>query len=140
MNPVPPYLIVEGCSHSENCVLEVSHKDNLTCSLRGIRPKVKIELHVLSASPSATLSFLKNDMTTTSNDFTFDVSLVSHFHLSGVIGSVVELQCKVIASDANLFNISRNIKVRFVKGKHKLIFVVVLLNYPFSLLDLVHYN
>ncbi|KAJ8031884.1 NLR family CARD domain-containing protein 4 [Holothuria leucospilota] len=115
VNPVPPYLIVEGCSHSENCVLEVSHKDNLTCSLPGIRPKVKLELHVLSASQSATISFLKNDMTTSSNDFTFDVSLVSHFHISGVLGSVVELQCKVTESDASLFNISRNIVVRFIK-------------------------
>lgn len=115
--PVPAYLIVEGCNPNQYCVLEIERIGTLTCTARGIRPKVKLTWRNVFDSSSNKILFRSQQTTfITKEDGTFDVLHTVEYDASRVFHQKLTIECKVSAKEEKVFPLATKLDVLFVKG------------------------
>lgn len=110
VNPVPAYPIVNGCNQRKPCSLEVKREGKLTCTLKGIRPKVRLQWRSLfEPSPKQSISFLKEETTIHSNGETFDVSITTSYIATTMNRTRMALECVVVGTTILQFDFSTKI-------------------------------
>ncbi|KAJ8049581.1 hypothetical protein HOLleu_02376 [Holothuria leucospilota] len=65
--PDPPYVVVDGCSHQQYCVLEVQSQGSLTCTVNGIYPQVNLDIAKVFNQSSNVLNFYDKSLTAREN-------------------------------------------------------------------------
>ncbi|KAJ8049687.1 Protein NLRC5 [Holothuria leucospilota] len=113
--PVPAYPVVEGCSHEQYCVIEAKRQGTLTCTVKGIRPKVKLTWKPVYESGSEIISFQNQETTVTTNDDgTFDVSLTSHYTTDHTSTTRLTVECTVLQTDIQMLQLNTILDLVFV--------------------------
>ncbi|KAJ8048584.1 hypothetical protein HOLleu_00950 [Holothuria leucospilota] len=93
--PNPPYPVVEGCDNDRYCVLEVGREGVVTCSLRGIRPEVQLELTTFQ---SDFMDFWNEQLVVTEHtNGTYDISLTSDFTINLPPFNRVTVVCRTLS-------------------------------------------
>ncbi|KAJ8049686.1 NLR family CARD domain-containing protein 4 [Holothuria leucospilota] len=116
--PNPAYPVVDGCNPGQYCVLEVQRQGILTCTVRGIRPKIKLMWQTFYESSSTQISFSDQETTVTTNeDDTFDVSVTAHFNAMHSSNDKIRIECKVPDTKENIFRLSSKLDLLFVPAK-----------------------
>lgn len=117
---VPAYPTVDGCPKNQGCVLEVPKEGSLTCSVEGIRPKVRLELHTLFEEDSSLISFTDQEVTINNKTDTFDIFVTSKYHVNGFDFNkntvhMVGLVCRIVQPDIEVMaaQTSFNLSVTF---------------------------
>ncbi|PIK40517.1 hypothetical protein BSL78_22637 [Apostichopus japonicus] len=103
-NPSPQYIIVEGCYHTQYCVLDVAREGNVTCSVRGIRPKVELQWRTYGNYPALSLTELER--TSTEKGGIFDISLTTNFKILSAPERGIILECFIVGQNSDVFESS----------------------------------
>lgn len=101
VKPVPAYPVVEGCNFQRYCVLKVQRKGNLTCTMTGIRPEVRMEWKVSNETSSGKISFFNHTSTVTKSGETFNITLTSSYSITSV--KQITVECGVSGSVRDVF-------------------------------------
>lgn len=116
--PNPAYPVVDGCNPGQYCVLEVHRQGILTCTVRGIRPKMKLIWQTFHESSSTEISFSDQETTvTTHEDDTFDVSVTANYNAKHSANDKITIECKVPDTEGNIFHLSSKLDLLFVTGE-----------------------
>ncbi|XP_071850822.1 uncharacterized protein [Apostichopus japonicus] len=99
--PSPPYIIVEGCDHTQYCVLDVAREGNVTCSVRGIRPEVELQWRTYENYPA--LSLTEMEKTSTEKGEIFDISLTTNFKILSAPERGITLECFIVGQNSDVF-------------------------------------
>ncbi|PIK37657.1 putative NLR family CARD domain-containing protein 4 [Apostichopus japonicus] len=102
--PSPPYIIVEGCDHTQYCVLDVAREGNVTCSVRGIRPEVELQWRTYGNYPDLSLTELER--TSTEKGGIFDISLTTNFKILSAPERGITLECFIVGQNSDVFKSS----------------------------------
>ncbi|XP_071850807.1 uncharacterized protein [Apostichopus japonicus] len=102
--PRPSYIIVEGCYHTQYCVLDVAREGNVTCSVRGIRPKVELQWRTYGNYPALSLTELER--TSTEKGGIFDISLTTNFKILSAPERGITLECVIVGQNSDVFKSS----------------------------------
>ncbi|PIK46266.1 hypothetical protein BSL78_16873 [Apostichopus japonicus] len=108
-SPNPPYIIIEGCTPPQSCVLEVKQEGNITCSVLGIRPEV--ELMWKSQYDKNDFSMSGQEVKANEREGSFDVFLSGNFKFGANFADEITLECLVVGSNADLFHMSTKVKL-----------------------------
>ncbi|PIK42967.1 hypothetical protein BSL78_20177 [Apostichopus japonicus] len=111
-NPIPNYLVVDGCSNQQYCTLPVQAEGNVSCTLYGIRPEVSLEWE---ANQSDGISFTAHERKTEDKGDAFNIFLTSKFTISQSSESRITVKCRVTGEMANFFDLSTNIDLLVLK-------------------------
>ncbi|KAJ8034427.1 NLR family CARD domain-containing protein 4 [Holothuria leucospilota] len=103
-NPEPAFPIVRGCEKQalRYCVLRVQIGGILTCSLHRVRPVVQLELGLFTEFDNDLISFSDQQVVTSNDDGTFDITVTSVYHLQHKSERRLTVQCRTVGSSANL--------------------------------------
>lgn len=113
VTPIPGYPIIEGCNQEQYCVLEVDTKGRLTCTVRGIRPEVKLEWRVFHEESKELLIFHGQQVHTRSNGDTMDVTLATEFTAKEIAEKRLTLECTAVGPSATYFDLSSKVDLLF---------------------------
>ncbi|KAJ8018032.1 hypothetical protein HOLleu_44202 [Holothuria leucospilota] len=116
-SPHPRYLIVDGCDAGQDCALEVYPEGNLTCSVKRIRPRLRLDFRPLDDKASTFILFYDKNITVKENEDTFDISLTSKYSVNDNTKTRIPIECALIGSDMKTFNLSTKLELRINKGK-----------------------
>ncbi|KAJ8049590.1 NLR family CARD domain-containing protein 4 [Holothuria leucospilota] len=106
--------IVHGCKEDNYCVLEGKTDGSLTCSLKGIRPKVLLELKTFHDRDGPLISFANQRLDVTSNGDVYDITLTSTYHLKETKKDRVTLECRISKSNIQALQSATKFDVIFV--------------------------
>lgn len=101
VKPVPAYPVVEGCNFQRYCELKVQRKGNLTCTMSGLRPEVRLEWKVSNETSLEKIFFFDHISTVTNSGETFNITLTSSYSITSVTQITVE--CGVSGSVRDVF-------------------------------------
>ncbi|PIK35059.1 hypothetical protein BSL78_28116 [Apostichopus japonicus] len=134
-NPsISTYPTVYGCDQ-QFCILYVKYKDQLTCTLSGIRPLPNLEW--LANDPVYQSMFLNQSLEVTSKGDTTEVSVTVRFSIEPeATHDRITLTCRPVGPISEVWNMETIVDLRFprvdaIKGEDKspsesqLIFVIV---------------
>lgn len=108
---------MEGCNPNQYCVLEIERVGILTCTARGIRPKVNLTWRNVFDSSSNGILFRSQQTTfITKEDSIFDVLHTVEYDASRVSHQKLTIECKVSGKEAKVFPLATKLDVLFVKG------------------------
>lgn len=96
------YPIVEGCDQQQRCVKEVTREGNLTCSVSGIRPEVKLEWTTDSES-SSDITFTNQQLRTNKNLDTFDITTTITYHINTISKNRLRAKCQMSGPNSAIF-------------------------------------
>ena len=113
MNPVPAYPIITGCNHEQYCVLKTESTGTLTCTVKGIRPQVKLEWKILRSEDEHVITFSKDEVTVEDNGETFDVTLTSAFVWNDGSRDRLTIECTVPSSNEWNFHLTTKIDFKY---------------------------
>ncbi|KAJ8049864.1 hypothetical protein HOLleu_02789 [Holothuria leucospilota] len=93
--PVPPFPIIDGCQSHLGCRIVAETGGNLTCSVKGVRPKVDLKWVVIGDSEVSTTFFKSHHLEAKKIGNKFDVIVTSQYQLkqSGLQTVTVECRC-----------------------------------------------
>lgn len=114
VDPDPPHLIINGCSFDQECIIQTERKGSLTCSLKGVRPKVRLTWRTLLRHYVTKISFTKVKLEANSDGDTFDVSVTSDFEVEVSSGKNITVVCTVAEPYNELFNFTSEAELRVV--------------------------
>ncbi|KAJ8017888.1 NACHT, LRR and PYD domains-containing protein 10 [Holothuria leucospilota] len=112
VHPVPSYLVIQNCSKDQYCLLEVEHRGNLTCHVRGIFPEVELKWMVLDFDESV-IAFTKERIQIKEKDDLFEVSLTATYEVKVLPRNKMSVKCLAVGRNADLFNLTREIDLYF---------------------------
>lgn len=115
VHPVPSYLVIQNCSKDQYCLLEVEHRGNLTCHVRGIFPEVELKWMVLDFDESV-IAFTKERIQITKKDDLFEVSLTATYEVKVLPRNKMSVKCLAVGPNADHFNLTRKIDLYFPNG------------------------
>ncbi|KAJ8021929.1 Nucleotide-binding oligomerization domain-containing protein 2 [Holothuria leucospilota] len=101
VKPVPAYPAVEGCNFQRYCKLEVQQKGNLTCTMTGLRPEIRLEWKVSNEASSGKISFFDHTSKVTKSGETFNITLTSSYSITSV--KQITVECGVSGSVRDVF-------------------------------------
>lgn len=116
-SPHPRYLVVDGCDAGQDCTLEVHPEGNLTCSVKRIRPRLRLDFRPLNDKASTFILFYDKNTTVKDNEDTFDISLTSKYSVNDNTKTRIPIECALIGSDMKIFNLSTKLELRITKDK-----------------------
>lgn len=93
--PDPPFPVVQGCSHSQLCVLMVNRTGSLKCTVTKILPKVQLDWREVSTSSSSSISFLRQKLITRNSGRTFDISLTADYIVTDQHAENLTVECSI---------------------------------------------
>ncbi|XP_071850795.1 uncharacterized protein [Apostichopus japonicus] len=99
--PSPRYITVEGCDHTQYCVLDVAREGNVTCSVLGIRPEVELQWRTYGNYPDLSLTELER--TSTEKGGIFDISLTTNFKILSASERGITLECFIVGQNSDVF-------------------------------------
>lgn len=111
--PDPPYLVVEGCTPSERCVLEVQREGNLTCSVKGIRPNVRLDWLPFPEDFTMYISFFDRQEVIEGNGDTYDISVTSRYTLKDGDQNKLGVECRVSNWDNTMLELDKKLELHF---------------------------
>ncbi|KAJ8048547.1 NACHT, LRR and PYD domains-containing protein 1b allele 4 [Holothuria leucospilota] len=85
------YPFVEGCSHRYHCAISVLREGNLTCTIEGIRPTVKLTWETPHYS---TVNFFNDHFIVKRSGVKYDASLTSSFRIEDGLQARLTLTCR----------------------------------------------
>lgn len=115
VSPVPENLNIEGCAHHQYCVLEANYEGSLTCTVKGIRPRVELELTTFREDDAPSISFVNQQETVKDNGETFDVTITSKFYLRDVTLTRLTIECRVKNSNGLSIGLKTTLDLLFKK-------------------------
>ncbi|KAJ8018706.1 NLR family CARD domain-containing protein 4 [Holothuria leucospilota] len=104
--PDPAYPVVDGCNHQQYCVLKVHSEGSLTCTVKGIRPRVQLDITEVFERSSNVLQFYDKTITIKDHGDTSDVLLTSKYRCNSVTESRLTIECKVIGTNIEELHLS----------------------------------
>lgn len=117
VKPPKAYPIIDGCTSSTHCILELPENGNIACFVYDIRPQIELEW-VFSLEEDSPISFTSTKLVVQNNRETFDVSLTTHYHASAMSGNNLTIECKLSGPNAKLFDFQRaKVHLIFANGK-----------------------
>ncbi|KAJ8027665.1 hypothetical protein HOLleu_32870 [Holothuria leucospilota] len=129
--PNPPYTLVEGCTPGERCVLKVQREGNLTCSVKGIRPIVRLDWLPFPEHFTSYISFFDRQEVIVGNEDKYDISVTSRFTLKDADQTKLAVECRVSNWDNTLLELDKKLELHFVSdvksGSNAGIIVVIIL-------------
>lgn len=111
VDPVPAYLVVEGCNKEGDCELTADIEGTLKCSLSGIRPLVQLEWREAYKSSSSLVIFEEKKMTVFNRGDKFDVSLTTTYRIGRFSPEKHIIQCAVSGQYGDVFDLKRNVSL-----------------------------
>lgn len=115
VNPLIMYPIVEGCNQQQQCVKEVTREGNLTCSVSGIRPEVKLEWVTDSESP-LDITFTNQQLRTNKNQDTFDITTTTTYHINTASKSRLTVKCQMSGPNSAIFQHATKVELLIDHG------------------------
>lgn len=112
--PESPSVIIEGCNPDERCVLNVHSTGNLTCSVKGIRPKVELQWFTLPEKDAKYISFFEHKESTTMNGDTYDITVTSQYKLVDGTQTRLAVECRVSGWYIAVSALDQNIELQFL--------------------------
>ncbi|KAJ8027639.1 hypothetical protein HOLleu_32840 [Holothuria leucospilota] len=112
--PEPPSLIIEGCLPDEDCILTVQEEGNITCAVKGIRPKIRLEWLTVSGGFPAYISFSAREQIIERVGDTYDVTLTSQYKLEDVSQKTLSVECRVFGWDKSIINLDKTVMLHFI--------------------------
>ncbi|KAJ8048742.1 NLR family CARD domain-containing protein 4 [Holothuria leucospilota] len=113
--PYPRYLVVDGCDVGQDCTLEVHPEGSLTCSVKRIRPRLRLDFRPLNDKASTFILFYDKNITVTENGDTFDVSFTSKYSVKDSTKTRISIECALIGSDINILSLSTKLDLVITK-------------------------
>lgn len=116
INPEPNYLEVIGCGSQQYCVLKTQRKDNITCSVRGVRPAVDLEWTTVEQKQRDVIQFTNQKILKSSNGETFDIQLTSSFAVDDLYSGRMTVACRTGGPNGKLFDLQTTLDLMFTQG------------------------
>ncbi|KAJ8051045.1 hypothetical protein HOLleu_04467 [Holothuria leucospilota] len=113
---VPAYPLIKGCNQEQYCVLDADYEGNLTCTVKRIRPQVQLRWKTFSEVEKTLIAFTNQRMTVIKNGDTFDVTLVSQYHVKEKSPGKITVECEVVSSVQDLLGASMKMDLLFETG------------------------
>lgn len=120
VNPVPAYLVVDGCDHTVYCVLETSDLTGiLTCSVKGIRPEIQLEWRAYRQEETSMINFHNQQTQTKNNGGTSDITLTAEYEILKTPDGRLTLECAATEQNSEYFQLSTKIDLFLSSCKFK---------------------
>ncbi|PIK55939.1 hypothetical protein BSL78_07167, partial [Apostichopus japonicus] len=111
VDPIPAFPVVDGCNHQQYCVLEKEPRDQLTCSVLGIRPEVSLEWRAFRQETP--IVFTQHVLKVTKEGDGYDVSLTVNFDITLTAQDKITVECHVVGDNSELFGLSTKVDLLF---------------------------
>ncbi|KAJ8021883.1 hypothetical protein HOLleu_39207 [Holothuria leucospilota] len=118
VKPVPGYPVVEECNYQRNCTLEVQRKGNLTCVMRGVLPKVKLEWKTSKENLTTDITFHDKTYTVIKSGETFNIKLTSSYSVAPATHRV-SVECGVSGPGCDIFPIKSVVDLLFYPAEQE---------------------
>lgn len=112
--PEPPSVIIVGCLQDESCVLTVQEEGNITCTVRGVRPKIKLGWFTFLDEFSEYVSFSTQEEITEKVGDKYDVTLTSQYKLRDVPQKSLAVECRASGWDKSISNLDKTVVLHFI--------------------------
>lgn len=106
--PSPSHPVIPGFDNKESSFLRVETEGNLSCTLKGVRPKVKMEFRASNERDISAISFLCHQLTIEKLGETFGIVLVSSYELKNRVGEKINVECVTFGSNIELLDNRRS--------------------------------
>ncbi|KAJ8048857.1 hypothetical protein HOLleu_01332 [Holothuria leucospilota] len=117
---VTAYPTFHGCQKNQRCVLEGEKEGRITCSVKGVRPIVNLELETLNEKDSSLITFTNKEVTISDNTNTYDVYLTSKYHVNELDvkpNQILPITCKIVGPNIEFFKAQTTFNLSFAFGK-----------------------
>ncbi|XP_071838815.1 uncharacterized protein [Apostichopus japonicus] len=111
VDPLPAFPVVDGCNHQQYCVLEKEPRDQLTCSVLGIRPEVSLEWRAFRQETP--IVFTQHVLKVTKEGDGYDVSLTVNFDITLTAQDKITVECHVVGDNSEFFGLSTKVDLLF---------------------------
>lgn len=110
------YPVISGCIQYQYCFLEAPTEGNLTCAVRGVRPRVNLEWKTLAEEDSALITFNTHEVTVNRIGDVYDVILTSPYRVEDTATDTLTLECKMTSSNISELTTAANVDL-FIKSE-----------------------
>lgn len=100
MLPDPPYPVVNGCTHDQYCVIDVTRQGALSCALFGVRPEVDLELKTALQIDSRKINFFEREVKLKANDDKYDIIVTAKYKIEET--ALVRLTLECVTTNAHI--------------------------------------
>ncbi|PIK47796.1 hypothetical protein BSL78_15339 [Apostichopus japonicus] len=110
VDPVPSYLVIDGCDHTKYCTLDAQlHEGSLTCSVSGIRPAIELEWRPFHTKSLEIMTLSNQQSKITTESGTSTVVHTTKYIIKKATDERLTLECRVVGRNAGLFPLSTKI-------------------------------
>ncbi|PIK45551.1 putative NLR family CARD domain-containing protein 4 [Apostichopus japonicus] len=110
VDPVPSYLVIDGCDHTKYCTLDAQLQEgSLTCSVSGIRPAVELEWRPFHTKSLEIMTLSNQQSKITTESGTSTVVHTTKYIIKKATDERLTLECRVVGENAGLFPLSTKI-------------------------------
>ncbi|XP_071851676.1 uncharacterized protein [Apostichopus japonicus] len=107
--PVPPYLVVNGCTNDGRCTVNISSSGSLTCSVKKIRPYVTLQWRIVHEEERDSITFSNHLIENRLVDDVYDVTLTSNFRVQRTFRKNLTLECITTGQHSNFLHYQRGL-------------------------------
>ncbi|KAJ8027236.1 hypothetical protein HOLleu_32322 [Holothuria leucospilota] len=116
VSPTTNHPVIEGCNHEQYCVIDAQSEGSITCTVRRIRPWVKLDVKTFNEEPS--IHFYDKQANTNDNGDAYDISLTVKYRVEDPSKKRITLECRALGGYEAHFHSSTKFDVLILTGKN----------------------